>query len=102
MADYVEWLRKLSATGGKGVMNNIDARSLGHVADQLVEKDAKIARLRKACEAGLAYDAAIFRRGQDGDVESLARGAIAMGDDLDALYDSWISAIHAALAEPPP
>lgn len=33
--NYAEWLRSLSKKGGKGVVNNIDARSLGHVADEL-------------------------------------------------------------------
>ena len=35
MGDYVTWLRALAAKGGKGVVNNIDARSLGRIADQL-------------------------------------------------------------------
>ena len=36
ITDYEAWLRGLAAKGGKGVVNNIDARSLGRVADQLV------------------------------------------------------------------
>lgn len=31
----ISWLRDLAAKGGKGVVNNIDARSLGRVADEL-------------------------------------------------------------------
>lgn len=31
----VEWLRGLSNRGGKGVVNNIDARCLGRIADEL-------------------------------------------------------------------
>ena len=31
----VEWLRGLAAKGGKGVVNNIDARCLGRIADEL-------------------------------------------------------------------
>jgi hypothetical protein len=37
----IEWLRGLAEKGGKGVVNNIDARSLGRIADELD-------RLRKA------------------------------------------------------
>lgn len=32
---YVPWLRMLAEKGGKGVVNNIDARCLGRIADQL-------------------------------------------------------------------
>lgn len=32
---YAEWLRSMSERGGKGVVNNIDARSLGRAADEL-------------------------------------------------------------------
>lgn len=32
---YLPWLRKLEADGGKGVVNNIDARSLGRAADEI-------------------------------------------------------------------
>jgi hypothetical protein len=35
MADFVSWLRGLAEKGGKGVVNNIDARSLGALADEL-------------------------------------------------------------------
>lgn len=35
MADYVKWLRGLADKGGKGVVDNIDARSLGRIAEEL-------------------------------------------------------------------
>lgn len=35
MNDYVPWLRYLAEKGGKGVVNNIDARCLGRIADEL-------------------------------------------------------------------
>lgn len=35
MSEYVAWLRGLSEKGGKGVVNNIDARCLGRIADEL-------------------------------------------------------------------
>jgi hypothetical protein len=31
----IAWLRRLAADSGKGVVNNIDARSLGRIADRL-------------------------------------------------------------------
>jgi hypothetical protein len=31
----IEWLRRLAEKGGKGVVNNIDARCLGRIADEL-------------------------------------------------------------------
>jgi hypothetical protein len=35
VADFVTWLRGLAEKGGKGVVNNIDARCLGRIADDL-------------------------------------------------------------------
>jgi hypothetical protein len=35
MSDFVPWLRGLADKGGKGVVNNIDARCLGRVADEI-------------------------------------------------------------------
>lgn len=35
MSDHIQWLRELAEKGGKGVVDNIDARSLGRVADEL-------------------------------------------------------------------
>lgn len=35
MTDFVPWLRGLAEKGGKGVVNNIDARCLSRVADEL-------------------------------------------------------------------
>lgn len=36
MDQTIEWLRGLAAKGGKGVVDNIDARSLGRIADDIV------------------------------------------------------------------
>ena len=35
MSDFVPWFRGLAEHGGKGVVNNIDARCLGRAADQI-------------------------------------------------------------------
>lgn len=35
MADYTGWLRELAQKGGQGVVNNLDARCLGRIADEL-------------------------------------------------------------------
>lgn len=35
MSDFIPWLREMAENGGKGVVHNIDARSLGRVADEL-------------------------------------------------------------------
>lgn len=35
MSDFVPWLRELAEIGGKGVVNNIDSRYLGRIADEL-------------------------------------------------------------------
>lgn len=35
MSDFVPWLRTLAEQGGRGVVNNIDARCLGRIADEL-------------------------------------------------------------------
>jgi hypothetical protein len=43
----VEWLRGLAVTGGKGVVNNIDARCLGRIAGE-IEALQKAAAINKA------------------------------------------------------
>lgn len=35
MTDNIAWLRELADKGGKGTVDNIDARALGRVADEL-------------------------------------------------------------------
>jgi hypothetical protein len=58
------------------------------------------AALLAACKAAIAYDRAIYRRAATGEiVENLARGAIAEGEDLDALYADWIDKARAAIAK---
>lgn len=37
----VDWLRALAAKGGRGVVNNIDARCLGRIADELERLNAQ-------------------------------------------------------------
>lgn len=45
MTDYVPWLRQLAAQGGAGVVNAIDARALGRIADEL--ERGRAARLQE-------------------------------------------------------
>ena len=45
-ATTTAWFRSLAHKGGKGVVNNIDARSLGRIADEIEAMAAEIARLR--------------------------------------------------------
>ena len=47
VTDYEAWLRMLAARGGKGVVDNIDARSLGRVADLLARYQSIIWELRE-------------------------------------------------------
>lgn len=42
MSDFVTWLHGLADKGGKGVVNNIDARCLGRVADELAAARSRI------------------------------------------------------------
>lgn len=42
MSDFIPWLRGLAQKGGEGVVNNIDARSLGRIADELERLDGEI------------------------------------------------------------
>lgn len=43
MSDFVPWLRGIAEKGGKGVVDNIDARCLGRVADELARLRAELA-----------------------------------------------------------
>ena len=38
----IQWFRRLARDGGKGVVNNIDARSLGRIADAMEKADAEL------------------------------------------------------------
>lgn len=56
--------------------------------------------LLAACEAGARYDAALRRRIVDGEINIIdTGGAVAMGDDLDALFDDWTAKVGAAIAK---
>jgi hypothetical protein len=55
--------------------------------------------LLAAAKAALAYDAAIWRRGQDGTYDTDPLGAIAEGHDLDALYMDWRNKARDAVAK---
>ena len=46
ITDYEAWLRRLAEKGGKGTVDNIDARSLGRVADLLRRYTSIIRELR--------------------------------------------------------
>lgn len=48
---YVPWLRHLEAKGGKGIVNNIDARSLGRVADEIEFLRSRLEPIAKCCSA---------------------------------------------------
>jgi len=45
MTYIVPWLRGLAERGGRGVVNNIDARSLGRVADEIERLRTEIKQL---------------------------------------------------------
>lgn len=56
------------------------------------------AMLIAACDAMLAYDAALRRRVVDGEIDITGTGgAVAFGDDLNALYDDAARKAYAAM-----
>lgn len=79
-------------------------RTHGMVADDdgsyVLATDLRLAapQILAACDAALAYDAAIQRRVIDGTVNIIdTGGGVAMGDDLDELYADWITKSRAAI-----
>jgi hypothetical protein len=46
----VKWLRGLAAKGGNGTVDNIDARALGAIADEIKHLRARAAKLEAALE----------------------------------------------------
>jgi len=62
--DHAEWLGGISVKGGKGVVGNIDARSLGRTAALLVSLADEVARLREALGklADATFDAEAMAR----------------------------------------
>jgi hypothetical protein len=48
MKDYAGWLRGLAEKGGKGVVNNVDARCLGRIADEL--EHLRAAQMLPGCQ----------------------------------------------------
>lgn len=59
----------------------------------LAERDA----LREAAEAAIAYDAAIEQSAND--PAAMSSFCTATGDNLDALYEDWITKARAALTQ---
>lgn len=55
-----------------------------------------------ALKAAIAYDDAISRRGESGEVSLDPRAAVAEGKDLDTLYFDWINKSRAAIAKAEP
>lgn len=54
--------------------------------------------MQEACMAAVAYDAAIQKRAVNGAVNIMdTGGAVAEGDDLDALYADWINKARAVV-----
>lgn len=86
----VEWLRELAKKGGKGVVNNIDARCLGRIADELE-------RLRAPAQAVPDLREELIVRAEN----YLANNAAESG--ADALIRELINALSApAQAAPEP
>ncbi len=56
------WLSHLARKGGKGTVDNVDARSLGRVADALESQAAEIASLRAELHTALSREAETQRR----------------------------------------
>lgn len=59
-----------------------------------------VADLLAACEAALRYDESILGQAARGNVDLLNTGlGVAEGEDLDSLYEDWMSKAHAAIAK---
>ena len=54
-------------------------------------REQKYAALLEANRAALAYNDSILGRAATGNYDLQAQGAIAEGQDLDTLYDDWMS-----------
>jgi hypothetical protein len=96
--------RKLIGQGQVGALTPSELEwieYIGTLERRLSAAEADARRLREACEAAIAYDAAIHRKGFMGDVENYAgeREHYATGDDLDALYEDWVGKARAALGK---
>lgn len=93
----ITWLRNLADKGGKGVVNNIDARGLGRVADQLDaarrERDAALDQI-----AGLTVDFDDYRDASTAQIGALAARVEALTASLTAFCDA---ALIDALMEGP-
>lgn len=46
MDQTIAWFRELAAKGGRGVVNNIDARCLGRIADDIERMQTENRKLR--------------------------------------------------------
>ena len=71
--------------------------------DEAIENANLIAaapELLEACEAAIKYNTAIQKRCIDGVINIMdTGGAVAMGDDLDDLYNDWINKARVAIAK---
>ena len=56
MSDFVPWLIGLATDGGKGVVGNIDARSLGRIADELIQLHEALIDIEELCDGYVDID----------------------------------------------
>ena len=85
-------------------INSVGAADTRFIASDITVDDAELVRravnnveaLANACEAAIRYDEAI--RACADDPDKMASYCTAEGDDLDKLYDDWMSQSRAALA----
>lgn len=75
-----------------------DHRKTVAAANAAARLRASAPELLAACDAAIAYDVAIQKYARNGRIDLRQDGSgIATGDDLDALYDAWVSAARAAI-----
>ena len=74
------WLHSLAPQGGKGTVNNIDARALGRCGDAIDRLAAELRRAREALRAIIALDH--HWHGPEGQATKLARAALEEPSDV--------------------
>lgn len=73
IAGLAAWLNGLAAKGGKGVVNNIDARSIGRIATQLDALSARVKELERDIEAFHRHEQTLRDNGIGSHSEAVAR-----------------------------
>ncbi len=95
----IEPLNLTDRTYQAGELKKEDAIFIVEACNSYYDSKEKNKALVEACKAAVRYDKSIAGKATRGEVDLLEHGGIAIGEDLDSLYNDWISKAKNAIAK---